>query len=86
MAKRCGVTVDEAERYLMKLDEGQDWTEADWARHSIMSQELAKVLATKDVPPTTLVRDCLSKADFAKIKKRVEAREAEARETDPDLN
>ena len=87
VAKQCGLTMDEAERYLMKwLDEGQDWTDADWARHSIMSQEVAKVLATRDAPPGTLVRDILTKADCAKIKKRVEAREAAARETDQDLN
>jgi hypothetical protein len=87
MAEHCGLTVDKMELYLMKwLDEGQDWTDADWERHSFVSQEVAKVLATRDAPPGKLVRDILTKADFAKIKKRVKAREAAARETDPDLN
>ena len=87
VAEGCGITVDEMELYLMKwLDEGQDWTDQDWERHSFVAKEVAKELATRDDPPGTLIRDILTKADFAKIKKRVEAREAAARETDPDLN
>ena len=60
VAEGCGIAVDEMELYLMKwLDEGQDWTDQDWERHSFVSQEVAKVLATRDAPPGKLVRDIL---------------------------
>lgn len=86
MAKQCGITVDEAERYLMKwLDEGPS-TDRDWEQVSMFLEETHKAIATRDIPPDEPMGKYLSKADKAKITRRVKARQAAARESDPDLN